>query len=401
MSVPGSELKDGSGVKAPAAAPSAVSAPQSLRDRWCQWRDGVLTNPRFVRWATRFALTRPLAVRRARALFDLCAGFVYTQTLTACVRLDLFAHLKAAPRTPEDLAPLIGLPADGAARLLNAAHSLRLVERRSGGRFGLGPLGAAVVGNPDVTAMVRHHTILYGDLADPVPLLRGEVGETALGRFWGYARASSPDGLAPEDVADYSALMAASQVLIAQSVLDAYDIKRHQRLMDVGGGDGTFLCAAGARARKLDLVLADLPAVAHRAQGRIEREGLATRARAVGLDFFKDALPEGADVISLVRIIHDHDDDAARAILRAVRRALPAGGTLLLAEPMADTRGAEPIGGAYFELYLLAMGSGRPRSREELEAMLTEAGFCDMRPVPTAMPLFARLLVARAAPQGD
>ena len=43
--------------------------------------------------------------------------------------------------------------------------------------------------------------------------------------------------------------------------------------------------------------------------------------------------------------------------------ALPADGTLLLAEPMAGSRGAEPVGDAYFGFYLLAMGSGRPRTR--------------------------------------
>ena len=49
-------------------------------------------------------------------------------------------------------------------------------------------------------------------------------------------------------------------------------------------------------------------------------------------------------------------------LLRAIRRALPADGTLLIAEPISGVRGAEPIGDAYFAFYLLAMGSGRPRT---------------------------------------
>ena len=86
-----------------------------------------------------------------------------------------------------------------------------------------------------------------------------------------------------------------------------------------------------------------------------------------GGDFRTDPLPEGADIVSLVRVVHDHDDEAALAILRAAWQALPAGGTLLLAEPMAGTRGAGGVG-AYFAFYLLAMGSGRPRRAEELTA---------------------------------
>jgi demethylspheroidene O-methyltransferase len=97
-------------------------------------------------------------------------------------------------------------------------------------------------------------------------------------------------------------------------------------------------------------------------------------------------------------VIHDHDDDAAVRILRAVHAALPPGGTLLLAEPMSSTRGAEAMGDAYFGLYLFAMGRGRPRSRHELTTMLEATGFCRVRQVPTRLTLQTQLLVAQRAP---
>jgi demethylspheroidene O-methyltransferase len=82
-----------------------------------------------------------------------------------------------------------------------------------------------------------------------------------------------------------------------------------------------------------------------------------------------------------------------RRILAAVFRALPPGATLLLAEPMAGTTGAEPMGDAYFGFYLLAMGSGRPRAPDEYQRLLTDAGFEPGRLVRTRMPLLTRLLV--------
>ena len=109
-------------------------------------------------------------------------------------------------------------------------------------------------------------------------------------------------------------------------------------------------------------MLFDLPAVADRARTRFAAAGLSHRAEAIGGDFLSQSLPDGADIVSLVRVIHDHDDAAALALLRNVRRALPRDGTLLIAEPMADTAGAEAVGNAYFGFYLLAMGSGRPRT---------------------------------------
>jgi len=116
----------------------------------------------------------------------------------------------------------------------------------------------------------------------------------------------------------------------------------------------------------------------------------------LGGDFLSDPLPAGADVASLVRVVHDHDDASALALLQAARRALPSGGALLLAEPMAATPGAEPIGDAYFGFYLLAMGRGQPRSFAELSALLRAAGFDRIRRVRTRRPLLTGLIVARA-----
>lgn len=364
----------------------------SVLDRWLAVRDRLLASPRFQAWAAAFLPTRPIARRRARALFDLCAGFVYAQVLHACVRLRLFEILAEGPQTVDTLAKRLDLSRDAASRLLGAAASLRLAERRSGGRFGLGDLGAAALGNPAVAAMVEHHATLYADLRDPVGLLRGETGPTGLARYWPYAKADDPAVLEPEQVAPYTALMAASQALVAGAVLDAYPLERHRCLLDLGGGDGSFLVAAAARAPHLRLVLLDLPAVAERARARFAAAGLADRATAVGGSFLTDVPPEGADVVSLVRVVHDHDDEAALAILRTARRALPAGGTLLLAEPMAGTPGAEP----YFAFYLLAMGSGRPRTPDELGRLLRAAGFGRHRLVPTRQPLLTRLIVAQA-----
>ena len=333
--------------------------------------------------------------RNTRALFDLCAGFIYSQILLACVQLHLFDILAERPATAAALAPRLGLTPEAADRLLAAAVALRLVARRGGGRYGLGPLGAAMVGNAAIAQMVLHHPMLYADLADPVALLRAELGGTALGRYWSYAGAGVPAALGDGQVADYTALMAASQPLVAGEVLDAYRVGRHAHLMDVGGGDGTFLLAAAARAPGLRLTLFDLPAVAERARANFAAAGLANRAQAVGGDFSGGPLPPGADVISLVRVIHDHDDAAARALLHAARAALPPGGVLLLAEPMAQTRGAQAAGDAYFGMYLLAMGQGRPRSVATLTAMLREAGFASVRAVPTHTPLLVRVLTAK------
>ncbi|WP_428484697.1 methyltransferase [Rhodopila sp.] len=362
-------------------------------DHWFALRNRLLASPAFQRWAVRFPLTRPIANRRARALFDITAGFVYSQVLVACVRLRLFDILAEGSQTLDRLATQLSLSVDATTRLLTAAAALRLAEHRRGGRFGLGVLGAALHGNPAIAAMIEHHTALYADLRDPVALLRGEQPDTALGRLWPYAARDRSAALGPPEVAAYSALMAASQPLVAADILAAYRLDRHRCLLDVGGGDGSFLTQAAAAAPELRLILFDLPAVAERAQAGFAKAGLSGRSEAVGGDARTGPLPDGADIVSLIRVIHDHDDDIALAILRSACRALPPGGTLLLAEPMAGTAGAESVG-AYFGFYLLAMGSGRPRTAAELSGLMAKAGFARMRLLPTRRPMLVRVMVA-------
>jgi demethylspheroidene O-methyltransferase len=365
------------------------------RERWCAWRDRKLTDPEFQRRAARTWYLRPLARRRARALFDLVAGFVYSQVLLACVRVHAFEILAEGPQRAAVLAARFELPLPATERLLAAAVSLELVEHRGDGRYGLGKLGAPLVGNEAVTSMVEHHAVLYADLQDPLALLRGQGDAPALSRYWAYAEAESPGLLPRAQVDTYSALMSASQPLVAQEVLDAYPLRGHRCLLDVGGGQGRFLVAAGQRTPGLKLMLFDLPAVVAPATAAFAAFGLGERAQVFGGDFTRDALPGGADIASLVRVLYDHADERALTILRAVHRALPPGGTLLVAEPMAGAPGAPRMGDAYFGMYLLAMRGGRARTADELAALLCLAGFEQVRELPTPIPLQVGVLVCR------
>jgi demethylspheroidene O-methyltransferase len=383
-----------------AASMSGGKRPESssLADRVLAFRDRCLSSPRFIRFAETFPLTRGIARREASALFDLCSGFVYSQVLLSCVRLRLFELLRSGPLTVDEIAERLSLDCDTAQRLLTAASALRLTERRGRTRVGLGGLGAAVLGSPGLAAMIEHHALLYRDLADPMPLLRGK-GEAhvsgdaspALAVYWPYAEGET--GASREQVAPYTALMAATQPAIAQEILDAYDFRRHRCLMDVGGGDGTFLTQAAVRAPNLRLILFDVPAVADLARTRLEGAGLGARAAAYGGDFLKD-LPSGADAVTLIRVLLDHDDRTALSILRSVHSVLPPHGALVVAEPFAGTAGAEKTA-AYFSFYLLAMGRGRPRTERQLRSLLAQAGFRRTGRAVTRQPLLTGLLIAK------
>ncbi|KPF79198.1 hypothetical protein IP88_02430 [alpha proteobacterium AAP81b] len=368
-----------------------------FRTRWLLGRNRTLADPGFQRWSLRLPLLRIKARHEATAMFQLMNGFVGTKTVTALVDSGMLAALAEAPGTVADLARAADLSEVATTRLLAAAAAFDLVQAIGDGRWTLGQRGAALSRNAGALAMIEHHKLFYADLADPLALLRQGRGGGALDRFWSYAGAAArgePADPADPGTAAYSALMAASQPMIAEQVLSAWDFGKHRRLMDVGGGHGAFLAEVAAKHPRLELMLFDLPPVAARAREVLAARGLA-RVDVHGGSFRDDPLPVGADAISLVRICHDHDDEVVAALLAKARAALPPGGTLLLAEPMAGTRGAEAMGDAYFGLYLWAMGSGRPRAAETYRAMLATAGFAQVREVRTPLALVTRLLIAK------
>ena len=365
----------------------------SLKARWVMRRNAILGSARFQRWASRTPIIRGIARRKAAAQFDLVAGFIYSQILLAHVESGLIGFLTGTLRSFDEVAAYLALEPDATERLLRAGTALQLVESPQLGLWALGEAGAALSANAGAMAMIRHHPLLYRDLADPLALLvAGRREETALSAFWSYAsRDSDRAGLATQD---YSALMAATQPMVAGQALDAYDFSRHRQMLDIGGGSGGFTQQVMAAAPNLHFGIFDLPEVIDSAESRLAAAVAQGRVTLHRGSFKTDALPHGYDLITMCRIAHDHDDDVVAALLAAIHAALPANGHLLIIEPLAETASATRMGDAYFGLYLWAMGSGQPRSESRLRAMLAEAGFSHVKAAKTGLPIITSLLVA-------
>lgn len=364
----------------------------SLKDQWRRWRNQMIASPRFQAFAADFPLTRPIARARSKALFDLIAGFTYSQTLAACLELGLFERLAQEPTSLEILAHELQFEPKNLERLLKAAVSLDLLEKSSSGAYDLGIHGAALRGNPYIAGFIRHHALLYGDLHKPVELLRGQ-GQTALSQYWAYTGevANSPAALA--QVADYTALMAASQKAVARDILALHDFSDARHLIDIGGSNGTFIAAAAACYPNLQFTLFDLPAVAEIARETFEKNGISSRATVVPGSFLTDDLPMGADIATLIRVLHDHDDDSALTILTAARRVLPKGGRLILAEPLSGMSDTASISDAYFGLYFAAMGQGKTRTSTEIAKIGRLAGFSKISSPKSRMPLLTSVMI--------
>lgn len=297
------------------------------KTRWVVRRNAILGSAKFQRWASRTPIIRRIARRRAAAQFDMIAGFIYSQILMAFVQAGLIEFLNGRLRSFDEIANFTTLYPDATDRLLRAGQSLQITESPQPGLWTLGEAGAPLSANQGAIAMIRHHHLLYADLADPLALLlNNRSEETALSAYWTYASNDDSDAGA----SGYSALMAATQPMVSQQIIDAYEFSGHKHMLDIGGGSGAFTAAISAIAPNVQFGIFDLPDVIAEARKR-----LATAEIKLHPGSFKvDAIPNGYDLITLVRILHDHDDDVVSALLPKIYDALPPGGRLLIVEPV-------------------------------------------------------------------
>ncbi|MEM7290958.1 MAG: methyltransferase [Pseudomonadota bacterium] len=365
-----------------------------LFDGWLAFRNRCLTSPVFHEFAQRFPPFRPIVRKRQSEVFDVVAGFVYSQILQACVELGVLqlSGLQQSGMSLEALSNACDLPPDETRRLADGAVSLRILQR-SNELYFLGDLGAALSINTGALAMIKHHSALYQDLGDPVSLLKSGRQETSLSRYWDYARSLDPTSAKAEDITSYSELMSASQDDVSKEILASFDFSGFKTMLDLGGGQGTFARNLLSAYPELDITVFDLPQVVER--GRAKLSGESSRISFEGGSFFEDDLPMGKELVTLVRILHDHDDEPVQNLLNKAFQCLEPGGTLMIAEPMSTGGHAKRISDAYFNFYLYAMGSGRPRRPKELKNMLNKAGFAYAELKSTRFPFTASIIVAQ------
>lgn len=334
-------------------------------------------------------------------------GFVHSQILFVFVETGLLHFMKDTPRLESELLDFVDLSEEAALRILRAGAALDVIESPEPDLWVLGEMGATLAANEGAMAIIRHHQLLYRDLTHPMDMLTRQRGkDNSLSEYWHYAAPDADNDAAhnlgahheSDDIAyksaPYSEFMAATQPMIWDQVIGRYPFDRHERMLDIGGGSGAFVEAVSKTSDTLQLGVFDLPEVIPHTCQRLAGSALQPRLDLHPGSFKTDPVPTGYDLITLIRILHDHDDDIADLLLSKVFDALPKGGKLLIVEPMAETPSAKRMGDAYFGMYLWVMGTGRPRSANEYHKRLKTAGFSTTRDIQTPLPIIAKAILA-------
>ncbi len=314
---------------------------------------------------------------RPQAL-HLLGGFMITQAMGAVARLGIADLVAEQPRTVAQLAEETGVDVGGLTRVVRALASVGVFATEDGlvRTTAIGDLlraGAPGSIHALAIAFSSEHYAAWGDAHESI-----RTGEPAFPRLFG-----SPYfewlGSHPGEADVFNRAMA-SATAAKHGVLVGRDWADVETVVDVGGGTGSLLGAILSTQPHLHGVVVDLPHARAGAEATIAAAGLEDRFSFVEASFF-EAVPDGADVYILSQILHDWNDEQARAILRVCRAASRPDSRLLIVDAVLRP-GDEPDWAKVIDLHMLVMLGGRERSEEEWRSLLAEGGFTLDRIVP-------------------
>jgi hypothetical protein len=302
------------------------------------------------------------------------AGFMTTRTLGALAEHGVFDALADGRATAAQLAARLGLDADVLHRLLRVAAVDGFVRLDRRGRFRLTRLGRRLRTSDPLSL---RSWVLYlnrpatqaGWAAAATSLKTGEPPFPAANgaSVWRHLAAH------PEEEREFATAMRNLTRMVLPYIAAAYPWPARGTVCDVAGGVGTFLASVLAGRADLAGVLVDGPGPLADAPAFLREAGVGDRVTLSEGDMF-ERIDATADVYVLKDVLHDWDDERSLAILRTVRRAMPAGARVVLVETLQEPNRPDPIASLVDIQMLTQCDGGRQRSIGELHALLRAAG---------------------------
>jgi ubiquinone/menaquinone biosynthesis C-methylase UbiE len=316
-------------------------------------------------------------------IFQLATAYWGSATLLAAVNMGLFSLLSKGAFMASEAAAKLQSDTRAIEMLLNACCGLNLLDK-SDERYQLTPLSAAylVPGSPAYLGSALLWSLnqypAWGTLSEAVRTGKPVVTpEEQLGDD-------------PEKTRAFVLGMHERASGVARGVVRFLDLTGCARLLDVGGGPGTYSMLLAQQYPGLQSVVLDLPAVAAIASELIETAGLSDRVHVMAEDATQGEYGEEEyDAVLFSGVLHRMSPPVIERMLSGAKRALKEGGRVLVSDIMLDEEKTSPVFATLFSLQmLLTSGHGTAFSATECGAWLTRAGFTDisLRVLPPPLP---------------
>ncbi|MFC7310177.1 methyltransferase [Streptomyces monticola] len=315
-------------------------------------------------------------MRLRAALIERIGGYMTAHSIGLAAELGLADLIKDGIRDSKELAAESGTHEPSLRRLLRTLAAVGITTEPEPGRFALTDVGAQLRSDsPDslrAFSRVFCHPSLFAAWAG--------LGHTVSTGEPGYDQVFGKDFYSHlSEQADLSALfneaMGEESRIAAGQLAAGYDFSGVEKVVDLGGGDGTLLAAVLPRYPQLRGVVFDSQSGVAEAPGVLKEAGVTDRCEVVAGDFFQD-IPGDGDLYIIKSVFQDWSDEDSVALLHSVRGQIPESATLLIVGTvLPETASPEHPIMFFTDLNMLVNTGGRERTESEFRAMLAATGF--------------------------
>jgi len=304
-------------------------------------------------------------------IMDLLYSFMKTRTVLTGTELDLFTQLHNSASSADEISQKNGLDLRATTRLLDALVTMGFLLKQDE-RYGIDDQGQTLSSeHPDtILPMILHLNGLWDTWSNLTETIRKGVN-------------MKKDQAVYKDKERQRAFIGAMHVIghnLAEEIADTLDLDPYRKLLDIGGGSGTYTIAFLKKNPKLTAILFDLEDVIPLAEERLKHDGYLDRVSLESGDLNSDEFPEGCDLVLLSAIIHMNSPDQNTDLFRRIYKALTPGGILLIRDHIMDESRTVPPAGALFALNMLVNTQGGDTyTFREIEMALSECGFVDIK----------------------
>lgn len=302
-------------------------------------------------------------VRNVDDLMAVGHGYQRAMILFAALKLGVFRGLAAGGCDASSLARRVGADPGKLSILLDALAAQGLVGKK---------------GKTYRNARVARELLLPGPRSMESILLHHLDGWGEWGRLSATVRGGRTSRVGPEGNFQENFIrgMEENARERAAAVAGRIPLRRGDRVLDLGGGPGTYAVAWANACPGAEITVFDTPATLRVARKILREKGAGARIRLREGDFLKDPLGGPYDFIWISQILHAFHEADCRKLLRKARAALARGGRVAIQEFLLAEGKTSPTGPVFFSVHMVAVtGGGRAYTAKEIAGMMRSAGF--------------------------
>ncbi|MFQ5751592.1 MAG: methyltransferase [bacterium] len=300
---------------------------------------------------------------------DLTGSFMPAQIVLTANRLELFSTLAGKKLSAEELAETLETEPRATGLLCNALTALGFLVKENN-TFNNSPKGEEF--------LVQGRSYYIGDN------LRHQA---TLWQRWSQLTEVIKTGrpLPKQDVSDdqnkqqtreFTLAMANIGQLSARKVVEGLDMRGVKKIIDIGGGPGTYAMEMVKQNPAIQAIVFDQLDVVLIAEERIRQNGLSQQVATIAGDCFADDFGSGYDLAFLSNFIHIFGLEEIVILFKKVWSSLNTGGRMAIKDFFVNEDRSGPVFATQFALnMLLNTEKGNTYSFSEIQRAFDDAGF--------------------------